>query len=116
MSTLTPKVLQKLDKLIALSGSDQIEEARTAAFMACKIIRDNEIRLGSFKEAGNAEPRVATQHTESQENKDNLPKPMMIIVKFNTKCRACGHLIQEGTPAYWVKGTGCYHPTCKDFI
>lgn len=34
-----------IEKLIALSGSTNEEEARSAAFIACKLIRENCVRL-----------------------------------------------------------------------
>lgn len=38
--------IDKAKKLIALSASSSSEEARTAAYQACKLIRENKLALG----------------------------------------------------------------------
>lgn len=37
------RVLDRVKKLIALASSPNLEEARTAAFQACKLIREHEL-------------------------------------------------------------------------
>jgi hypothetical protein len=39
------KVLERVQKLIALAGSDNENEARNAAVLACRLIRENKISL-----------------------------------------------------------------------
>jgi hypothetical protein len=39
-------VLERVRRLIALSGSPNEEEARSAAFIACKLIREHGIAIG----------------------------------------------------------------------
>ena len=39
------KVLKKVHGLVARTSSDSIEEARTSAFMACKLIREHDLRV-----------------------------------------------------------------------
>lgn len=38
---MSASLLDRVRKLIALSASDREEEARTSAFLACKLIREN---------------------------------------------------------------------------
>lgn len=40
-----PKLLTRVQQLIALSASSAEEEARTAAFQACKLIRENKLEI-----------------------------------------------------------------------
>jgi len=39
------KILKKVEGLIARSGSDQEGEARTSAFLACKLIREHGLKV-----------------------------------------------------------------------
>jgi hypothetical protein len=39
------KLLDKVNKLVALTSSSHEEEARTAAFQACKLIRENSLEV-----------------------------------------------------------------------
>ncbi len=41
------KLLERVQKLIALSASDREEEARTSAFIACKLIREHKLTVGT---------------------------------------------------------------------
>lgn len=40
--------IKKMEKLLALTASDQEEEARTAAFMLCKMLRDGKADLSKL--------------------------------------------------------------------
>lgn len=42
---MSDKTIQRIEQLIALAASDQIEEARSAAHKACQMIRDGKFRI-----------------------------------------------------------------------
>ena len=46
------RIIQKIEKLIALSESSSIEEARTSAHMACKLILKHKLKVGQEVIAG----------------------------------------------------------------
>lgn len=73
-----PKVIERVQKLIALAGSDNENEARNAAFIAVKLIREHNLTLveeDSFeafrrtfneRRAARREPPPATWTTPSR--------------------------------------------------
>jgi GAF domain-containing protein len=42
----SPAVLSRIRKLIALAGSPEIEEARSAAYLACKLMSQEQVEVG----------------------------------------------------------------------
>jgi len=52
-------VLTKVQRLIALTASDSKEEARTAAYQACKLIREHELTVVAN---GSAHPNPSADH------------------------------------------------------
>ena len=54
--------IKKMEKLLQLTASDQEEEARTAAFMLCKMLREGKADLSRLNsspaEAGRSQPLV----------------------------------------------------------
>ena len=52
-------ILKKVHGLIARSSSDSKEEARTSAFMACKLIREHDLRVTLPNGVGPEVPRRA---------------------------------------------------------
>jgi hypothetical protein len=54
-------VLEKARKLLALSGSENENEARNAAALCCKLMRDNNLQIVSAASAKKAAERRAPQ-------------------------------------------------------
>lgn len=98
--------LEKVRKLIALAGSPYEEEARTAAFLACKMIRE----LGlSFAQA---QPAPPAPPPPSVDREAHHGKPRHMPLKYAGSCRQCGEWIEEGSWAYWTKGEGVVCENC----
>jgi len=98
---------QKVTRLIALSASDHPEEARTSAYLACKMIREKGLIVVAELplQAAPAPPPSACR-----EERDKQPK--IIRAKFDSLCLDCRAQIYVGERCVWIKGRGCWHPEC----
>jgi len=100
------RVLAKVQKLVALSASSQIEEARTSSYMACRLIREHDLQVVSCME----DPKPEPEHHEDQEPSLQYKS---IRVKHKSYCRHCNHVIYPGEMALWCKGRGLLHYHCE---
>lgn len=102
----------RVQKLIALAGSPVEEEARTAAWLACKLIRDNGLRVVGITPW---EPRPyvepAPPPSPPAESGDP-PKERRITARFDSFCKACRKPIKKGEWVFWTKGFGAKHEAC----
>jgi hypothetical protein len=95
----TDKTLLRIHRLIALAASPSENEARTAAFLAAKLIRENDVELVYHP-----------THTERSSSPSEAPRP--ISAKFDGICRTCGGEIRVGDRILWVAGCGASHSRC----
>ncbi len=112
----------KVTKLIALTASDRMEEARTAAYLACKVIREKGLYV--VTELPSEVPQTCAPrrgaHPEPppwrpahyRADTTDAPKPRTIVTKFDCTCLDCGSQIYVGDRCVWLKGKGCWHPEC----
>jgi len=93
---VTPAVLERVRRLVALTSSSFEEEARTSAFMACELIRRHGLRLVAADDA------------------KRLPGPERIPIKsrFASYCAACGCRYREGEVVWWAKGLRAWCAAC----
>jgi hypothetical protein len=112
MEDETTRALAKVEKLIALTSSSYSEEARTSAFMACKLIREYNMQVVACGSNTFQEP--AYHPPPKSEPKPQPPAEFIPIqVKHKGPCRHCGTLIDVGEMAFWCKGKGLLHFNCK---
>lgn len=45
------RVIERVQKLVAMTASPHEEEARTSAFLACKLIREHDLQIGGARAA-----------------------------------------------------------------
>jgi hypothetical protein len=122
------KELDRILKLIALTASPNENEARNAAFLATKLIREHKIVLRDPGSAPAQHVRFPTPQPRPQPPPPR-PPPVNRPTKLNdfmgrtwnrypanrfddSFCRNCGEQIPMGTPATWLKGEGSYHDEC----
>jgi hypothetical protein len=108
-------VLDRIHKLLALVASDGLtEEARTAAVIACKLIKDNNVIL-------------VCPDAETEENVPDTSEYDLAVRKgdllwreyassYRSKCRECGLRVEVGEPVQWSLGYGVWHLYCWNDI
>ena len=89
---------ERAGKLVALASSPFEEEARTAAFRACELIRAHRLRVV----ATDAGPRPLVEEVEWRR----------IRSKFTNRCIDCAGPYFEGDVVWWAKGRGCRCADC----
>ena len=106
------RVLSKVEKLVAMTSSPHVEEARTSAFMACKLIRDHGLQIVAY--SARASDETVYQSPPKQEPEPKPPSEFIPIqVKHRGYCRHCGKSIYAGEMALWCKGKGLLHFACQ---
>ena len=100
--------IERIEKLIALSGSANEHEARSAAFLACKLIREGGYRVVAEEEREELPDPFPTyvwreppRHAPRRPAPDRRPRrqvPTEIArARRSGKCAACGEAFEEGS-------------------
>lgn len=125
-------VVDRVRKLIALAASSSEEEARTSAWLACKLIRENKLRIVDtidpvsvdfadfFRDVVNraeatqaswTKPRAASVAQEPA--KATPPSDRRRIkARYASQCRSCRKAIAVGDDIYWSRESGTTHARC----
>lgn len=98
------KAIEKTRKLVALSSSPHAEEARTSAYLACRLIREHGLQIIAPQEQTKRKPRQ--EHQEQ-------PRWRQIVIKHASPCVVCRLEVAKGTRAFWLPGEGVRHATCE---
>jgi len=111
-SAAADRAAEKVRKLVAMSASPHLEEARTSAFLACRLIREHGLQVAIHRPAAQtttaASPRTAGGQTRSETSGFRR-----IRVRHPGHCRCCGSPIATGEWALWCRGKGLRHPSCS---
>ena len=102
------KLLLRVHQLIALAGSDFEGEARTAAALACKLIREN----GLFVLAEIPAPQIPPPPPVYEPPTEPRVRRVIIRAKFDSLCQECGDEIWAGSRCAYAKGHGAVHVGC----
>lgn len=99
--------IERIEKLIALSGSDNEHEARSAALLACKLIREGGYRIVSADHAEPVDPFPSWVWREAPPPEPRRPPPdrrprrqvpsAIARARRSGKCAACGEDFEEGS-------------------
>jgi hypothetical protein len=100
------RVVAKVEKLVAMSASPHLEEARTSAFMACRLIREHSLQIVALGSAHNPKQQQQDPPSESE-------KFRPIRVRHKGYCQRCRASIFPGEMAFWSAGNGLLHMHCK---
>ena len=112
MTVEVSRVLAKVEKLLAMTSSPHLEEARTSAFMACRLIREHGLQVVAYRvnPAPEPEPEPQVKPEPPQETPSEF---IPIRVRHRGYCRHCGQFIAAGDMALWCKGKGLLHFHCQ---
>ncbi|WP_322757554.1 hypothetical protein [Synechococcus sp. CBW1107] len=102
------KALAKVEKLVAMSASPHLEEARTSAFLACRLIREHGLQIATHRPSP-AKPPVAMGVEQGQ----GPAGFRRIRVRHPGRCLCCGNPIAPGEWALWCRGNGLRHLLCS---
>ncbi len=111
-------MIDKIMKLIALTASPNENEARNAAFLACKMIREQKLEVVEceampspvsyedlFRRAAEAAySRPYQPPVYSRTYQPPKPEWHAIRSKYYSLCDGCGCTIDEGEQIWWRKG------------
>jgi hypothetical protein len=122
----------RIEKLIALSGSANEHEARSAAYLACKMIREGGFRVvastpdpwaDDFPSATwPASPRPTRDPPARQPAPDMRPRRVVeseiASARRSGRCSACGEAFEEGSDVAFPtlsadKYLGAVHADCR---
>ena len=106
-SAAADRAAEKVRKLVAMTASPHLEEARTSAFLACRLIREHGLQIATHRPSP-AKPTAATGVEEGQ----GPAGFRRIRVRHPGHCRCCGKPIALGEWALWCRGNGLRHPLC----
>jgi len=96
-------LIDRVQKLIAQSSSPYEEEARTAAKMACDLIRAHALVVGT------THPVAASPPPPPRDE----PEYIHIRTKYEARCRKCGRQAHIGDWVWWRKGGGTLCTSCR---
>lgn len=111
-SAAADRAAEKVRKLVAMSASPHLEEARTSAFLACRLIREHGLQIAIHRPA--AQTTTATSpRTAGVQTRSKTSGFRRIRVRHPGHCRCCGSPIATGEWALWCRGKGLRHPSCS---
>jgi len=98
-------IVDRVNKLLALAASPNLHEARNAAVLAAKLIREHGLVV---QEAG----RKVTPKPRRPSSKKNARVPPIIESPLGGDCVVCGRRYRAGTDVHWSDAEGGIHTTC----
>lgn len=114
------KVIRRVEQLIQLAASSNENEARNAAVMACKLIREGGLVLSEKPFVKDAPFSYPTVNPTREPMRPPQPKrspyvvvdddvPQVIRSRINGPCLDCGREYSSGDMVWWKRGVGCVH-------
>jgi hypothetical protein len=107
-SAAADRAAEKVRKLVAMSASPHLEEARTSAFLACLLIREHGLQIATHRPSPAKPP--AAMGVEQGQGPAGFRR---IRVRHPGRCQCCGNPIAPGEWALWCRGNGLRHPLCS---
>lgn len=103
------QAVAKARKLVAMSASPHLEEARTSAFLACRLIRQHGLQITATVHRPAAPPPVMGSQPPSPDGQGFR----RIRLRHPGRCLSCGSPISPGEWALWSRGNGLLHLLCQ---
>jgi len=107
-SAAADRAAEKVRKLVAMSASPHLEEARTSAFLACRLMREHGLQIATHRPSPAKPPERAG--VEQGQGPAGFRR---IRVRHPGHCQCCGNPITPGEWALWCRGNGLRHPLCS---
>jgi Protein of unknown function (DUF2786) len=122
-------VLDRVRKLLALAASSNAHEARNAAYLAAKLIREHGLELHEpatprrVTPTPRRTPGATRRTTPSAQRRTPGSKrgvravpdaPVPIESPLGGDCVVCGRRYRAGSEILWSQADGGIHPACFD--
>ncbi len=108
-------VIDRVHKLLALAASSNMHEARNAALLAAKLIREHDLELREREAPKRKTPRPTPRPRRPSSKKNaKLEVPPVIESPLGGDCVVCGKRYRAGTRIHWSDAEGGIHTTCID--
>jgi len=103
-------IVERVTKLIALASSPNANEARNAAVLAARLIREHdlEIRERDGKRKRTPQPRRPSSKKNRRVDLHTIASPL------GGECVVCGKRYRAGETVEWSDAEGGMHPACVD--
>ena len=111
-SAAADRAAENVRKLVAMSASPHLEEARTSADLACRLIREHGLQVSGHPPSAASTPGVPTTGMPQRQPTADPHGFRRIRVRHPGHCRCCGKPITLGEWALWCRGNGLRHPLC----
>lgn len=104
----------RIEKLIALSGSANEHEARSAAYLACKLIRE-----GGFRVVASAPDPWAAYRRPAPDLRPRRVVPSEIgVARRSGRCSVCDEVFEDGSDVAFPtlaedRFLGAVHADCR---
>ncbi len=108
-------VLERLQRLIALAESPNEHEARNAALLAVRLIKQHKITFTipePVAGARRATPGGGTRPRSSSKSRRVADVPAEIKSPLGGDCVECGGRYRAGSTILWMQSGGGMHPSC----
>jgi len=124
-------VVDRVKKLLALAASPNAHEARNAAFLAAKLIREHGLELHepappprrASPAPRRSTPKETAVRTPPPTRKTGGSKrgvhavkevPSRIESPLGGDCVVCGKRYRAGSEIFWLDSEGGFHPACAE--
>ena len=105
---IVASIVDRVNKLLALAASPNMHEARNAALLAAKLIREHGLEIRE------REARRKTPRPKRPSSKKNLRVPPIIESPLGGDCVVCGRRYRAGAEVHWSDAEGGVHTSCID--
>ncbi len=110
-------VIDRLQKLLALTASPNMHEARNAALAAAKLIREHDLEIKEREAPRRKTPRPTPRSTPrprrpSSKKNARVEIPPIIESPLGGDCAVCGKRYRAGTEVHWSDSAGGIHTAC----
>ncbi|MCP9859796.1 MULTISPECIES: DUF2786 domain-containing protein [unclassified Cyanobium] len=95
-SAAADRAAEKVRKLVAMSASPHLEEARTSAYLACRLIREHGLQVSGQPPSAASAPGVPTAGVPHRQPTADSHGFCRIRVRHPGHCRCCGKPIAPG--------------------
>lgn len=114
-----------MKKLLALAASPNEHEARNAALLAAKLIREHGLDLVDRRPPGKRTPSAAARRATPHDKRTRKSSgggrtravadvPVKITAPLGGDCFHCGRRYRGGTEIFWSDSRGGMHADCFD--
>jgi hypothetical protein len=112
-------ILERLQRLLALAESPNDNEARNAALLAVRLIKQHGVKLALPTEPPTSTPRrpspsagTRRRTPVSGRTKRVADVPAPIVSPLGGDCIECGTRYRAGSSIYWLESGGGLHTRC----